>query len=147
MSASLVLFEAALRQLLLSSEAVTAITPTILPLVGEGIRPPCILYEVRSADDNFTRDGYSGLFERGVTINCIGTHPYQAVQLAEAVKAALPLWTAGTVSGVAFHLIQRDGERDYLASEKGTAYPVGRQLDLTIKFSTPTTPTTTEAQP
>lgn len=132
MSATL---EAGLITLFSANAAVTAaIGDRIYPLSVEKPRAPYATYEVRGGEDDFTRDGYSGLIERRVTFNCVGRDYDEGVQIAAVVKAALPLW-GGTWGGVRFRMIRRDDERDYYTAEAGTVTPTGRQLDFTVKFT------------
>ncbi len=139
--------ESALFAYLTSRGPITAIVnDRIYP--GEVERPgvPFIVYEIEGAADRFTRSGYTGLLERRVVVTCVGKTYDQAVELADAVKDAIPLWRF-EVNSVSFRMFRRDDERDYHASSKGTTKPVGRQLDYTVKYAVTTDSTPSELTP
>lgn len=127
--------EATLFTILTSDAAVSAIVGTrVYPAQVEKPTVPYVTYEVRGGEDTFTRSGYTGLESRTVTINCIA-HVYDdAVSLANAVKAAIPLW-GGNWAGTDVRMIRRDDERDYYTAAEGTVTPIGRQLDFTARYA------------
>ena len=139
--------EAALYSLLTSDPAVAALVDSrVFPIAAEKPAVPFVVYDVTGGSDDYTRGGYSGLKERRVVLNVVAANYQKAIELAEVVKAAIPLW-GGRSQGVELRMARLDAERDYLAADAGKVTPVGRQLTFTIKYVVAEQPAPEQEQP
>lgn len=83
----------ALRTILASNEAVTAITDHIYPIVAEKAELPYIVFRRASFEQNPMKSGYPGADTVKMIVDCYSNSYAQSVEMAEAVRVALDAQT------------------------------------------------------
>ena len=126
--------EEALRQLLMSSSAVTSLCGQRIDFGGSpqgAVNPRVVLWTISDRAD-MTLDGPSSLSRARVQIDCYGATFLQAKTLSRAIRAVLDGYAGGGFQGVFL-----DGVRDMREGGSDEAdRPYRSSLDFIINFNT-----------
>lgn len=128
--------EEAIIQKLLEANSVTAIASTrIYPgLRLQSSELPSVIINTISSDPSYSDDGYDGIDESRIQIDCIGDTYSSAKNLARAVVLELGAFS-GNVSGVKFYYITLDTQKDTTdAGVGGSEYLFRTTLDFAVTF-------------